>query len=98
MTALHPTREQIRLVDVLAALGHPIRLQIVRNLASGEEVPCGVVLPDVPKSTLTGHWRVLRESGLLWERQAGRNNFKTLRRDDIDARFPGLLDLVFKED
>ncbi|MFI6485688.1 ArsR/SmtB family transcription factor [Nonomuraea sp. NPDC050663] len=98
MTALHPTREQIRLVDVLAALGHPIRLQMVRNLSSGEEKVCGEVLPAVPKSTQTGHWRVLRESGLVRERQAGRNSFKTLRRDDVDARFPGLLDLVFKED
>ncbi|MEV0583497.1 transcriptional regulator [Nonomuraea sp. NPDC050310] len=96
--ALHPTRDQIDLIDVLAALGHPIRARMVRALASGEEMACGLVMPEVPKSTQTGHWRVLRESGLVWERSQGRNNFKRLRLDDINARFPGLLDLVFAED
>ncbi|MFC7715165.1 ArsR/SmtB family transcription factor [Nonomuraea recticatena] len=66
MTALHPTREQIQLVEVLAALGHPVRAQIVRTLSAqppDTEMFCGSVLPDVPKSTLTNHWRVLRRPG-----------------------------------
>lgn len=94
--ALHPTREQLQLVDVLAALGHPVRARMVCKMASGEEMICGNVLPEVPKSTQTGHWRVLRESGLVWERNQGRNSFKRLRIDDIEARFPGLLNLIFQ--
>ncbi|GAA2359238.1 helix-turn-helix domain-containing protein [Nonomuraea africana] len=99
-TALHPTREQIQLVEVLAALGHPVRAQIVRTLSAqppGTEMFCGSVLPDVPKSTLTNHWRVLREAGVIVQRPEGRKLFITLRRDDLDVRFPGLLDLVVQE-
>ncbi|PKK14395.1 helix-turn-helix transcriptional regulator [Thermomonospora sp. CIF 1] len=99
MAALHhPDREQIRLVDVLHALGHPIRLDIVRALASGEETPCGAIDVRAPKSTLTTHWRVLRESGVIRQRPEGRRLYLTLRRDDLNERFPGLLDLVFAED
>lgn len=94
---LHPSRDQIDLVDVFAALGHPVRARIVRALASGEETFCGAVLPDVPKSTLTGHWRALREAGLICQRPEGRRLFIRLRRDDLDARFPGLLDLLLAE-
>ncbi|MFE3453847.1 ArsR/SmtB family transcription factor [Nonomuraea sp. NPDC059194] len=100
MMALHPTREQIQLIEVLAALGHPVRAQIVRTLwAQGPdtEMFCGSVLPDVPKSTLTNHWRVLREAGVIHQRPEGRKLFITLRAQDLDARFPGLLDLVVQE-
>ncbi|WP_331766471.1 helix-turn-helix domain-containing protein [Embleya sp. NBC_00896] len=90
----HPDVERIELVDVLAALGHPVRLAIVRALASGEETFCGAILPEVPKSSLTHHWRALRESGVIRQRPSGRKLYLTLRRDDLEARFPGLLDLV----
>lgn len=92
-----PTREQIELVDVLAAIGHPVRAQIVRVLADGQERACGEIMPGVPKSTLTSHWRVLTQSGVIVQRPGGRNLFITLRKDDLDARFPGLLDLVTAE-
>ncbi|MEV8630632.1 helix-turn-helix domain-containing protein [Streptosporangium sp. NPDC051023] len=98
MTALHPSREQFQLEEVLAALGHPIRASIVRALASGEEAFCGSIVPDVPKSTLTHHWRVLRESGVIRQRPSGRKLYITLRRDDLDARFPGLLDLLLSDE
>jgi DNA-binding transcriptional ArsR family regulator len=95
---LHPSRDQIRLVDVLAALGHPVRARIVQALAAGEELFCGEVVPEVPKSTLTAHWRVLREAGVICQRPEGRKLFIRLRRDDLDARFPGLVDLLLRED
>ncbi|WP_343046132.1 helix-turn-helix transcriptional regulator [Nonomuraea typhae] len=95
---LHPTRDQIDLVDVMAALGHPVRAEIVRRLAtSGQEEFCGSILPGVPKSTLTNHWRVLRESGVICQRPEGRKLYLRLRREDLDERFPGLLDLVVAE-
>lgn len=91
----HPERDQIRLANVLSALGNPMRLAVVRTLAARGEQPCGVVLgPEVAKSTLTHHWRVLRDSGVIWQRPSGRENLLSLRREDLDARFPGLLDSV----
>ncbi|MFF5207900.1 ArsR/SmtB family transcription factor [Streptosporangium sp. NPDC000396] len=97
MTALHPSREQLQLEEVLAALGHPVRASIVRALSSGEEMCCGAIVPGVPKSTLTHHWRVLRESGVIRQRPSGRKLYIALRRDDLDARFPGLLGLVLAD-
>ncbi|GAB3445761.1 helix-turn-helix transcriptional regulator [Streptomonospora sediminis] len=90
----HPDAAEIELVDVLAALGHPVRLEIARALASGEERFCGEFMPDVPKSSMTHHWRALRESGVIRQRRSGRRLYLTLRRDDLDSRFPGLLDIV----
>ena len=94
----HPSREDIRLVDVMHALGHPIRMQIVCELVNGEETSCGAIDVDVPKSTLTSHWRILREAGVIYQRPEGRKVNLTLRRDDLDARFPGLLALIFSKD
>ena len=94
MTSFHPEREQIRLENVLAALGNPIRLMIVHVLARGGERTCGSVLTGVSKSTLTHHWRVLRDSGIIWQKPSGRENLLSLRKEDLDARFPGLLDGV----
>lgn len=88
----HPEREQIRLENVLTALGNPLRLSIVRALAEGGERNCASLLRDQTKSTMTHHWRVLRTSGVIWQKPAGRENLLSLRRDDLEARFPGLLD------
>ncbi|MGI5325102.1 hypothetical protein [Actinomadura nitritigenes] len=43
---------------------------------------------------MTHHWRVLRDSGVIFQEPSGRENLLTLRRDDLDARYPGLLDAV----
>ncbi len=87
----HPERQQIRLENVLTALGNPLRLSIVRALAEGGERTCGSFLRGQTKSTMTHHWRVLRTSGVIWQRPVGRENLLSLRRDDLEARFPGLL-------
>jgi DNA-binding transcriptional ArsR family regulator len=90
-----PAREAIRLTDVLHALSDPIRLDLVRQLdACREERTCGSFILPIAKSTSTHHWRVLRESGLVWTREEGTKRYQRLRREDIDARFPGLLDSV----
>jgi DNA-binding transcriptional ArsR family regulator len=90
----HPTRDQIRLEDVLAALGNPLRMRVLQVLAGGGEHPCGAIVEGVSKSTLTHHWRVLRESGVINQRASGRTLLLSLRREDLDARFPMLLDTI----
>lgn len=90
----HPLRADIRLENVLAALGNPMRMSVVSTLAAGGEHTCGSLLKGVSKSTLTHHWRVLRDSGVIWQKPSGRENLLSLRREDLDARFPGLLDAL----
>lgn len=94
----HPEPEQIQLENVLFALGNPLRLAIVRRLADGSELSCNALRPaEVVKSTMTHHWRVLRDSGVIWQRAQGRENMISLRREDLDARFPGLMAILLKK-
>jgi DNA-binding transcriptional ArsR family regulator len=91
-----PRREDLRLESVLQALGDPIRLSIVRALGEtpGGQRACGTFGLPVAKSTASHHFRVLREAGVIHQRAVGRERLTELRRDDLDARFPGLLDSV----
>ena len=91
----HPAPGEIRLEDVLQALSDPVRLRIVRTLAAtGEELSCSVFDLPVSKSTCTHHFRVLRESGVISQTYRGTAKMNTLRRDDLEELFPGLLDSV----
>lgn len=97
MSLRHPHRDDIRVEDVLSALGNPLRLAVVRLLDEQGEHNCGTVLRILgvaAKSTMTHHWRVLREAGVIRQQPSGRENLLSLRRDDLDARYPGLLDVV----
>jgi DNA-binding transcriptional ArsR family regulator len=89
-----PATEDLDLTAVLAALADPARLEIVRGLAGDGEQRCGAIPTELAKSTLSHHLRVLRESGVTSTRTEGTQRFVSLRRDDLDARFPGLLDAV----
>jgi DNA-binding transcriptional ArsR family regulator len=92
-----PARSEIELAAVLHALSDPVRLRIVAALAvAGEEPSCGSFDLPVTKSTCTHHFKVLREAGVLAQRQVGTARMNTLRREDLDARFPGLLDTVLQ--
>jgi DNA-binding transcriptional ArsR family regulator len=94
-----PRREDLRVEDVLQALGDPIRLSIVRTLYSEPgERPCGTFGLPVAKSTASHHFRVLREAGVITQRASGRERLTELRGDDLDARFPGLLASVVGAD
>ena len=90
----HPDLEQLHLTDVLHALSDPVRLEIVCLLGAHRELSCGRLEVSVSKSTLTHHLRVLRDAGLTNTRSEGVQRLVSLRRDDFDARFPGLLDCV----
>jgi DNA-binding transcriptional ArsR family regulator len=93
-----PRREDLRLESVFHALSDPVRLQIVRSLAAAEEAQaCGTLGLTVSKSTASHHFRVLREAGVIVQREEGRKRMTELRREDLEARFPGLLATVLAE-
>jgi len=97
---LHPTREQIELPMVLDCLSDPTRLAIVHNLAkydqAATEPRCGDFNAFSGKSNLAYHFAKLREAGLVQTRIVGTTRYLKLRRKDLDARFPGLMDAIIK--
>lgn len=88
---MHPSPEDFRLTAVLHALGDPARLLIVRRLADVGNLPCNQACETLPKSTLSHHFRVLREAGVIATRKDGTSHVNSLRRAELDQRFPGLL-------
>ncbi|HEY9732305.1 MAG TPA: helix-turn-helix transcriptional regulator [Drouetiella sp.] len=92
-TFFHPPIKEVRLENVLYALSDPVRLSVVQQLDSQGEMTCGEFSCAEPKgkSTMTHHFRVLRESGLIHTQVDGREHLTTLRRKELDAKFPGLL-------
>jgi DNA-binding transcriptional ArsR family regulator len=97
MTLSHPESDQITLSTVLAALGDETRLAIIGCLARREDMDglvCGQMGSLCSKTNLTYHVAKLRESGLVNVRPEGTRRRVTLRRADLDRRFPGFLDSV----
>jgi DNA-binding transcriptional ArsR family regulator len=95
----HPERDEIELPGVLHALSDPQRLEIVRRLAETDEpCACGSIKLGVSKSTMTHHFRVLRESGVIRQKREGTTKLTELRREDLDARYPGLITAVLSSE
>jgi DNA-binding transcriptional ArsR family regulator len=96
MTLPHPTTDQISLPLVLSVLGDPTRLAIVAHLARREGVPmnCSRFLALGSKTNLSYHLAKLREAGITRTEVVGTSRLITLRRADLDSRFPGLLDSI----
>ena len=92
----HPQSEDISLVGVLYALGDPVRLQIVQRLAQTGELTCSALDCSVAKSTMSHHFKILRESGLVLTRKEGTQHINTLRSTDLDRLYPGLLTVVLR--
>ncbi|MBP3038748.1 helix-turn-helix transcriptional regulator [Bacillaceae bacterium Marseille-Q3522] len=84
------------LSTVLYALSDQIRLEIVKSLAENGEQSCGALEIPVPNSTLSHHYKVLRESGVINTRIEGTKRFISLRCKDLNTRFPGLLPSVLQ--
>jgi DNA-binding transcriptional ArsR family regulator len=97
-TLPQPDRETIELVGVLHALADPVRLKLVGNLAEHHSEPCACDPAandvDLTASTLSHHWRVLRAAGITTTVAEGRRRWVSLRADDLEIRFPGLLTSV----
>jgi DNA-binding transcriptional ArsR family regulator len=88
----------LSLESVLYALSDPIRLHIVRNLAEKGELACYAAVAglDIAKSTQSHHYRILREAGLIAQRKEGVCFISSLRRNELEARFPGLIGAVLR--
>jgi DNA-binding transcriptional ArsR family regulator len=93
----HPDLAEVELPAVLFALSDPARLDLVRSLAAEGSLTvaqCQANGPDVPKSTFSHHLKTLREAGIIRNEPSGRQRTVTLRRAELDHRFPGLIDAV----
>ena len=95
-TPHHPPKKSLTLAGVLYALSDPVRLTIVKGLAVKGKQACGTFNLPIAKSTASHHFRVLREAGIIRMESEGTQYINTLRREDLDSRFPGLLDAVLK--
>jgi DNA-binding transcriptional ArsR family regulator len=91
---VEPELGALELPRVLHALSDPVRLDLVRQLEGATECRCGTFASPVSKSTLSHHLKVLREAGVTRTRSEGTTRLVSLRREDLDVRFPGLLDAV----
>ncbi|OBR67928.1 transcriptional regulator [Paenibacillus oryzae] len=92
----HPEREAIQLASVLYALSDPVRLKIAVEIYNHGEKSCGCFHTSVAKSTLSHHMRILREAGIVHTRPQGTMRLISLRSQDLQERFPGLLDSIVK--
>jgi DNA-binding transcriptional ArsR family regulator len=89
-----PGSDSLTLSTVMAALSDPARIEIVRVLAAEGERTCGTFDLGLSKATRSHHFKVLREAGLTHTRAEGTHRHVSLRRDDLESRFPGLLGAV----
>ena len=96
-TYKHPKREDIELTRVLYALSDPVRLDVVRQLAMEGPASCAALDGGRPKSSMSHHFRVLRESGVVFTETEGAAHMNSLRRGDLDKLYPGLLASVLGE-
>jgi DNA-binding transcriptional ArsR family regulator len=92
----HPDPQQITLSSVLYALGDPIRLAIVRQLAERGEQNCCDFGFAIARSTMSHHFKILRESGVVLSRKSGTQHLNSLRQQELNERFPGLLTAVLQ--
>jgi len=95
---VHPPAEALQLESVLYALADPVRLEIVRRLMSGDcPLNCSSAAPaHLPKSTQSHHFQILREAGLIQSERRGTEVVNSLRIDEIDNKFPGVVATILK--
>jgi len=91
-----PDIKDVALHEVLFALSDPTRLAIARALADGEEHSAGDLAGDIPKSTMSHHLKILREAGITTTRPDGMRCRVSLRRAELNRRFPGLLAAILR--
>jgi DNA-binding transcriptional ArsR family regulator len=96
---VHPSKEDITLEGLLGALSDPVRLCIFKSMMKEKGcMSCSEASSQQPiaKSTLSHHFRIMRESGLIRTTKQGVEHRNVIRKDDIKERFPGLLEIIVK--
>jgi DNA-binding transcriptional ArsR family regulator len=93
---LYSETKKVPLSTVFYALSDPARLKIIKILLDKKEAPCGDCKMPVSKSTLSHHYKVLRQAGLVKTRGEGTRQFNSLRLDEMNQYLPGLLELIEK--
>lgn len=93
----HPLPSDLTLERLLYALSDPVRLEIVRCLSGVPEASCGELDGGRPKSTMSHHFRVLRDAGLVQTRNVGTTHMNSLRGTELELRFPGLLQSILTQ-
>ncbi|EGL54900.1 MAG: helix-turn-helix domain-containing protein [Pseudomonadota bacterium] len=92
-----PTIEQVELTDIMYALADPTRLEIVTRLANaGRQLTCGELDLNRPKSSMSHHFKILRSAGLVETEVNGTEHMNSLRMDEIEQKFPGVLSAILK--
>lgn len=94
---VHPAVDELDFRTVLGALSDPVRLGIVAALAEVDNANCSRFDLPMGKSAASRQFRLLREAGVIQQWDVGTRRLNALRRDDLDRRFPGLLDLAIAE-
>jgi DNA-binding transcriptional ArsR family regulator len=95
----HPAIEDVTVEGILHALSDPVRVAIYARIAGADCVQtCSNFLEmserTIPKSTLSHHFKILREAGLIRGERHGVEMHNTSRCDEINQRFPGLLPAI----
>lgn len=95
MAVLTDSPPTLEVTQVLHALADPVRFAIVRQLRLADDpIACGHFDTPVAKSTLSHHFRILREAGVVATTREGGRKLNTLREREIEAAFPGLLEAI----
>jgi DNA-binding transcriptional ArsR family regulator len=92
----HPPAESLDIATIMRTLGDPVRLDIVRLLADGRPRMCSEISGEMgqPNSTCSYHLRLMREAGITRARAQGTHRLISLRDEDLEARFPGLVEVL----
>jgi DNA-binding transcriptional ArsR family regulator len=98
---IHPSVDDVTLEGILHALADPVRAAIYARLAVADgAATCSafaqVIDREIPKSTLSQHFRALREAGLIRSERNGVEMLSTTRCKEMEQRFPGLIPSIMK--
>lgn len=89
-----PSLKKIQISSIFYALSDPARIEIIRELLEQEEITCGECKSSLSKSTMSHHFKVLRETGFIEKREEGKTHYISLRVDEIEKRVPGLIEVL----
>jgi DNA-binding transcriptional ArsR family regulator len=97
---VHPAIEEVPIEAILHALSDPVRVAIYADIVKGCKENCSTFLTvedrDIPKSTLSHHFKILREAGLIRSERKGVEMFNTSRCEEVDRHYPGLIGVIVK--